>query len=401
MPLKRVYAFLFVLLVFLLAGALPLPAQTLRGVKAIAASSEPSLALLSDGTVWAWGHNESRQLGDGVPARPVQVAEVSGVRKIAAGASHSLALKDDGTVWAWGDNSCGQLGDGTRTAGILAGRARPMPVSGLPRVAAIAGGTIYSVAVTDDGAVWRWGDNDWTVETSPVRLSRLAGVVSVSAGYGYNLATEADGSLWNWGQGLAPQLEPAPLIGASDVAATATALGRNVALKRDGTVWEWGFWGATPEPVSGLSEVVAVGVGCHDWWISCHALALKRDGTVWAWGSNDAGQLGDGTTIDRKTPVQVSGLNDVVAIAARTDGTPQNLAVKSDGTVWEWPTAERSTPLQVAGLSDVVAVAEGLAHSLALTHDGSVWAWGSNDHGQLGVETIRTTPVQVVGPVME
>ena len=370
------------------------------GISAVAAGLFHGLALHDDGTVWAWGRNEYGQLGDGVLARPVQVAEVSGVRKVAAGASHSLALKDDGTLWVWGDNSYGQLGDGTRTDWSLPGRAKPMPVSGLPRVAAIAGGYIYSLAVTDDGSVWDWGANTWAVETRPVRLSELAGVVSVASGSGYNLATQANGSLWNWGQAWFP-LDPAPMNGVSDVAATATDLARNVALIRDGTVWEWGYWGTTPEPVRGLSEVVAVGVGCYDLWFSCHSLALKHDGTVWAWGSNDAGQLGDGTTTDRMTPIEVSGVNDVVAIAARAGGTPHNLAVKSDGTVWEWPTAERLTPVQVAGLSDVVAVAEGVEHSLALTHDGSVWAWGSNEHGQLGVETIRTTPVQVVIPAME
>jgi alpha-tubulin suppressor-like RCC1 family protein len=146
--------------------------------------------------------------------------------------------------------------------------------------------------------------------------------------------------------------------------------------------------------VSGLSDVVAVAA----FW---HGLALKRDGTVWGWGSNYSGALGDGTTTERATPVQVAGLSDVVAIDTRYGDewsvSPHSVALKQDGTVWEWP----MVPVQVAGLTDIVAIAEGGWHSLALKRDGTVWAWGWNGYGQLGVRTfaIRTAPVQVVAPV--
>ena len=84
-------------------------------------------------------------------------------------------------------------------------------------------------------------------------------------------------------------------------------------------------------------------------------MALKADGTVWAWGTNWAGQLGDGTNIDRATPVQVAGLMNVIGIDA------------------------------------------GEFHTLALKADGTVWAWGNNDYGQLGdgTTTRRSIPVQV------
>src|SRR3989339_660349 len=88
---------------------------------------------------------------------------------------------------------------------------------------------------------------------------------------------------------------------------------------------------------------------------SNHRLALKSDGTVWAWGGNEYGQLGDGTTTNRKTPIQVSGISSITAIAGITH------------------------------------------HSLALKSDGTVWAWGYNYYGQLGdgTYTDRTSPVQV------
>jgi hypothetical protein len=113
---------------------------------------------------------------------------------------------------------------------------------------------------------------------------------------------------------------------------------------------------------------------------------------VWAWGNNGNGQLGDGTTASRDSPVQVSGLRAVVGIATRGF---YSLALRSDGTVWAWgyngqgqlgdgTTAERHTPVQVSGLSGVVASSGGGSHSLVLKSDGTVWAWGYNYYGQLG-----------------
>jgi len=184
-------------------------------------------------------------------------------------------------------------------------------------------------------------------------------------------------------------------------------------LKTDGTVWAWGdnYSGQlgdgttterrTPVQVSGLTDVIAVTGG------EGHGLALRADGTLWAWGDNYSGQLGDGTTTERRTPVQVSGLTDVIAVAA---GGYHSLAVKTDGTLWTWgdnwsgqlgdgTTTERITPVQILGLTDVIAIAAGWEHSLALKSDGTVWAWGLNDEGRLGDGTSdgRTSPVQVKG----
>jgi alpha-tubulin suppressor-like RCC1 family protein len=178
---------------------------------------------------------------------------------------------------------------------------------------------------------------------------------------------------------------------------------------QSGSVWAWGSnaFGElgdgtttgrlTPVQTVGLTNAVAI-VGGRD-----HSLALRSDGTVWAWGSNSIGQLGDGTATDRLMPVQVLGLAGVVAIAGSRSHT---LALLSDGTVWGWgqniegqlgdgTNTNRATPVQVVGLSDVVAVAVGSFHSLALRGDGTVWAWGSNNVRQLGNGTASNSLVPV------
>ena len=137
-----------------------------------------------------------------------------------------------------------------------------------------------------------------------------------------------------------------------------------------------------------------------------HSLALSSDGTVWAWGYNESGTLGDGTTTQRSIPVRVSGVSDVVAISA---GYLHSLALSKNGTVWAWGSntfnqlgdgsnePHRSTPVQVSGLNNVVAISAGRNHSLAVRGDGTHWAWGNNKYGKLGdgTDTQRATPVQV------
>ena len=189
--------------------------------------------------------------------------------------------------------------------------------------------------------------------------------------------------------------------------------GHTVALKNDGTVWacgdnEYGQLGdgttrnrTTPVQVGGLSRVIAIAAG------DGYTIALKNDGTVWACGDNEYGQLGDGTTANRTTPVQVSDLGGVAAIAA---GYRHTAVLKNDGTVWAWgynyygqlgdgTTIHSMTPVQVNELDGVTAIAAGYRHTIALKNDGTVWSWGYNKYGQLGDETKTdsATPVQVNG----
>ena len=162
----------------------------------------------------------------------------------------------------------------------------------------------------------------------------------------------------------------------------------------DGTIVE------RDTPVQPQNPTEVVDVAGYD-----HSLAVKEDGTVWAWGVNASGQLGDGTTTDRNVPGEVPGLSQVTAVAA---GHEHSLALKNDGTVWAWgrnrygqlgdgTNADRLRPVQVRGLIGVTQIAAGGDHSLALKNDDSAWGWGANFTGQLGDGTLddRVMPVKV------
>ncbi|WP_253900279.1 RCC1 domain-containing protein, partial [Corallococcus carmarthensis] len=312
---------------------LPVPVQVqgLTGVTALSATAYHTLALKQDGTVWAWGYNDSGQLGDTddvVRVTPAPVAGLMGVTALASGTYHSLALKQDGTVWAWGMNNLGQLGDGTTVS-----RTERMPVPGLTGVTALAASTYHSLALKRDGTVWTWGYNssgqlgDGTNASrfTPVQVQGLTDVSAIAAGLVHSLALKHDGTVWTWGRNTDGQLGngtavnspvPVQVLGLTGASAITAGAAHTLALKQDGTAWTWGrndvgqlgvgtvASSLTPARVQGLTTVTALAGG------DAHSLALLGDGTVWAWGYNGEGELGDGTTLDRTAPTQVQGLGE-------------------------------------------------------------------------------------------
>ncbi len=192
------------------------PAQIpgLSNVTAIAAGGDHSLALKNDGTVWFWGLNQYGQRGVAPVSTdlssqyifyttPVQVPGLAGITAIAAGGSHSLAVKSDGTVWAWGYNHLGQLGNGTYD-----GPPTPIQVSGLSNMMEVAAGGNHSLALKNDGTVWAWGNNSTaqlgdgttnTFRTTPVQTIGLSNVTALAAGDLHSMALKSDGTVWTWG----------------------------------------------------------------------------------------------------------------------------------------------------------------------------------------------------------
>ena len=180
---------------------MPVQVIGLSGVSDIAGGAYHSLAVMSDGTVRAWGFNSYGQLGDGsntLSNTPVQVNGLTGVTAVAGGNNHSLAVKSDGTVWAWGSNSYGQLGDGSSTDSNT-----PVQVNDIINATAIAGGAYHSLAVKSDGTVWAWGYNAYgqlgdgsnTDGNTPVQVNGLTGVTTISCGAYHSLAVKFANSI--------------------------------------------------------------------------------------------------------------------------------------------------------------------------------------------------------------
>jgi alpha-tubulin suppressor-like RCC1 family protein len=369
----------------------------------VAGKKEHTVAVKNDGTVWAWGDGQSGRLGDGTTGRdnwrsvPGQVSNLTEIMAVAVGENHTLALKSDGTVWAWGSNLSGQLGDGSNMAKTVPVQVLSDSETGnaLSGIQAIAVGVDHSLALKSDGTVWAWGKNNYgqlgngekgfsAKSTIPVQVltdletkTALTDIQAIAAGNEHSLALKSDGTVWAWGSNYYGQLgvgQDRNSLAESTVA---------VQVLED------------PELGVPLTDVKAIAAGYGD------SFALKNDGTVWGWGWNGNAQLGNGSTEDSSVPVKVARLTDIQSISA---GANHVMAIKDDGTVWVWGSnyygqlgleevdVTSYIPTQLYTGSDIAMINAGYYYSLAVKNDGTVWAWGENKNGKLGDGTTERSP---------
>ena len=288
------------------------PIAGLKDVVQVAARDNQSVALKADGTVWVWGMFDSMAPYD----KPKQLPGLTDVKAIASGADFVVALKRDGSVWLAGSGD----DNGVRTDGS----SKPVAIAGLTDVVAVGATNWAAFVAKKDGSVWGWGngyarllgskgkydllDPEKSHNPKPLRIEGPADVVALSGGNAHMLALTRDGKVWAWGDNedgalgvriihglgdIAHQL-PARIEGLPKITAISAGYDFSLALDGEGKVWAWGnnTYGAlgvsgdteenrvAPKPVKGIEKVVSVHGGHY------HAFAVLTDGKVLGWGSN-------------------------------------------------------------------------------------------------------------------
>jgi alpha-tubulin suppressor-like RCC1 family protein len=340
------------------------------------------------GTIWIWGRihkgDDSYEL---VRVEiPEQVPLLDDVVEIAGGQYHFLALKGDGSVWAWGSNHQSQLGIGPGTGAFV--RA-PQKVYGMDSIVSVVASQEKSVALKRDGTVWAWGvlpgdaakwphgvvpDNTAKV---PQIVEGFSDIVAIGAGEAI-IGLRSDGTVL-----ARTELNcEAKFRNAVGIAADWRSY---LAISGDGSVWQWGvdplhysllmdqYKQFALHIVPGLQNVAHVRTWAYE------AFAITNDGGVYGWGQNKHGQLGDGTTRDRASPVRIPGLPRLVDLATGFFGT---LAIDEDGMVWEWRVDRDSIPHRNPYLKNVVGMAVSENCFLALVANRPIAPTAGGDSGE-------------------
>ncbi|MFZ4599436.1 MAG: RCC1 domain-containing protein [Terrimicrobiaceae bacterium] len=336
------------------------------------------------GGIWGVGQNSQGILGDntGTPTSS-PVSAIGGITDwclISAGSTTSMGLRFNGTAWAWGPGYNGRLGDGTTVT-----KSSPVPVVGGLLWCKVST-TQHTIAIRNNGTLWSWGVNlygrlgDGTTVSKSSPVSVVGGFTDwcqVSAGGSHSLGVRTNGTAWAWGYNSYGRL------------GDGTTVNKSSPVSVVGGFTDW-------------CQVSGAATGSHN-------LGVRTNGTAWAWGCNYQGQLGDGTTVNKSSPVSViGGFTDWCQVSA---GRAHSLGVRTNGTAWAWGINNqgqlgeggytgRSSPRSVVGgFTDWCQVSAGYNHSAGVRTNGTAWAWGLNTCGRLGDCTTATklSPVSIIG----
>ncbi len=295
----------------------------------ISAGSGISMALKNNGTLWSWGRNNYGQLGDGTFINhnsPIQVGSETNWTNITntQGGYHFAAIKSNGTLWCWGFNDQGQLGDGT-----LVNKNVPTQVGIATDWSMVSTGGFFTHAIKTNGSLWGWGDNTFgqigdsstSDRLNPVQIGTATDWTNVVGGSYYTAAIKNNQTIWQWGYNNYGQL----------------GLGNNINKSiptQVGTATDW--------------QKIFAGGG--------HTLGMKTNGTLWSWGYNNHGQLGDGTLVSKNAPIQIGTATDWQDIFANGFRSASFSTTNLDLYAWglnaqvqlgDGTSIDRTTPVQI------------------------------------------------------
>jgi len=437
------------------------------------------------GGIWGWGENESGELGLGDDinrSSPVQIGTGFNWKQISAGEyASTMAVKTNGTLWAWGWNSHGQLG----LENIL-GYSVPTQVGTLSNWEQVS--IYYSTgAVKTDGTLWSWGWNgdgglglgDKIHRSSPTQIGSLNNWRSVEIGDSALFATKTDRTLWacgegvvwgslgasntldysspiqigtlsdwneissydnvtlatreilpapapapaptyikHWGAGYFPALDKADYTNYSSPVqlssnwtymCTSGDVPASFFIDKNKNLWGVGnIYGAYNKSVSAPVMISNTG----NWEsVNCHGstmMGIKSDNTLWMIGYNGFGEGGIGDYFSRSSPVQIgtkTTWNKVVC-------GYHTIAIGENNTLWGWGNNNRgqtgqgvngytsmSSPVQIGVDTDWRFIAIGTEYSTAIKTNNTLWGWGVNFYGNLLLNSFTTqstsSPVQL------
>ncbi|MGL4987384.1 MAG: leucine-rich repeat protein, partial [Treponemataceae bacterium] len=286
--------------------------SSLPPIQFISAGRNHSLALTEDGKIYAWGSNGNKQIGldtsDNVLV-PTLITKTSNpsvslprIKTVVAAYKHSFAITTDGQLYAWGNTDKGVLGNGQTSGYLHTPTLIPLNLNG-EKIMSIATGYMHTIALTEGGNVYTWGDNSSgqignntsgdTAVTSPYRIASLTNVKAVAAGSMHSLALTNDGSVYVWGANGNGQI---------------------------------GVTGTHHVPQKVLDSVKTIGAGVHN------TFAITTNDTLYAWGQNASGEVGnDNSPTNATTPASV--LNNIKSIGT---GYHTVFAFAEDGILYSW-----------------------------------------------------------------
>lgn len=321
--------------------------------------------------LFATGSSRNGQLGINISdasypntyrSSPVQIGSLTDWYSVKSGQKHVVAIRTNsgssssGSLWSWGGNDFGQNATGLN-------RSSPVQVGALTNWSIIDGGGNSTFAIKNDGSLWSWGNNgsgqlglnNTSNYSSPKQVGTNTNWSKISIGDS-SAAIKTDGTLWLWGSNSYGQLGLGDRVNKS----SPTQLG---------TATNW----------SKISNQPA---------FATFFAAIKTDGTLWAWGYNSSGQLGQGNSISRSSPVQIGSDTNWSDVAA---GSSHFIALKTNGTLWGvgegiaiTQASDQNVMTQIGTSTDWSKIDAAYRISGAVKTDGSIWIWGQDLYGRTG-----------------